>query len=322
MYGVVEKETIGSKGHNFAIKSKERRGFGLAEVLVVLAIISVLIGTLLPVAAKARRQAKALQCMSNQRQIAAGVNFFAIDHDEKYPESVATIGSGNRWGWQEPMMMTACYSRDPERVYRSMSAYLRSYIGDASIMFCPNAPRKYEYLQAAWDAGDNWDNPDAGAPQPKDPVYGTYCFYWNYIGYLGGRRGIFKGPWAPSGGRGQSKLLVSDYFGFGHSRNEDTYGTGNFDAYGSSEIFEGAGITEGTCVSSAFWSRLKSDGDISLDTLKIKLHAAYMDGHVERYYPSEVVPMKVSKSADGTDPYPTGAGIGPGDIYLPRNGLP
>jgi hypothetical protein len=200
-----------------------------------------------------------------------------------------------------------------------MSAYLRSYIADASVMFCPSAPKEYEYLQEAWDAGDDWSNPDTPPPPLPDSVYGTYCFYWNYIGYLGEGIPPFRGPREPSNWRGQSKLLVSDYFGFDHWRNKNAYGEGNTEAYGSCDKFGRAGVTPGTEVSSAFWSRLESDGDLTLYTIKVKLHAGYTDGHVGRYLPSGVVPMRVSIEPDGTATY-TGEGSS-GIFYLPREAL-
>ena len=200
-----------------------------------------------------------------------------------------------------------------------MSAYLHSYIEDASTLFSPGAPRKYEYFQQAWDAGDDWSNPYTLPPPQPDSVYGTYCFYWNYVGHLGPGQAPFRGPRSPSSGRGQSKLLVSDYFGRGHWRNENAYGEGNTDAYGSSERFKGVRVTPGTEVSSAFWSRLKSDDNIGLDTIKVKLHAGYTDGHVESYLPQEVVEMRVSTEPDGSATY-VGEGSS-GIFYLPRNGL-
>ena len=44
----------------------------------------------------------------------------------------------------------------------------------------------YKHLQQSWDAGDDWDHPET-SPRP-DPVFGTYCFYWNYTGYLPARQ--------------------------------------------------------------------------------------------------------------------------------------
>ena len=281
-----------------------KRGFTLVELLVVISIISVIMGIVLPVFGRVRRKARTILSMNNQRQITSTMNLFASDHNERYPESVATIGFGNTWNWSDATRLTGNRRRSPQ-LHRAMSEYLRRYIADASIMFCPNAPRKYEYLQEAWDAGDNWDNPKTAFP--ADPAGGSYCFYWNYRGFLGRRRVVFRGPQGPASSGRYSKLLVSDYFGYDHWRNPGSYG--------SCEPFNGAGITPETWLLSAYWSR-KGAAD---HPPQIKLQAGYTDGHVETYSASEVVPMKVSITADGTVPYPDG--VGPGVFFLPRNAL-
>ncbi len=281
-----------------------KRGFTLIELLVVISIISLMMGITLPVFSRLRRQARTMLSMSNMRQIASTINLYASDHNERYPESVATIGFGNTWNWTDSTRLTGNRRRSPQ-LYRSMSEYLRRYIPDASIMYCPNVPHKYEYLQQAWDAGDNWDNPKTAFP--SDPVGGTYCFYWNYRGFVGGRRIVFRGPQGPASSGRYSKLLVSDYFGYDHWRNPGSFS--------SCEPFDGADITPETWLLSSFWFR-KSDAD---DFPEIKLRAGYTDGHVETYSASNVVPIKVSITADGTVPYPDG--MGPGVFFLPRNAL-
>ncbi|UCG57720.1 MAG: hypothetical protein JSU70_23005, partial [Phycisphaerales bacterium] len=70
---------------------------------------------------------------------------------------------------------------------------------------------------------------------------------------------------------------------------------------------------------SAYWSRIGPNSNIGLGALDIKLRASYVDGHVESFKASEVVPMKVSVTSDGSVPYPSVVGLGPGDFYLPRN---
>ncbi|MHC4171815.1 MAG: type II secretion system protein [Planctomycetota bacterium] len=289
------------------VGNARKRGFTLVELLVVISIISVIMAIALPTLGRVRRQARTMLSMSNQRQIVSGMNLFASNNNDRYPESVATIGFGNNWNWSDSTRLTGNRRRSPQ-LYRSMSEYLRRYIADASTMFCPNAPQKYQYLQQSWDAGDNWDNPNTAFP--ADPVGGSYCFYWNYRGFLGGRRVVFKGPQGPASSRRYSKLLVSDYFGYDHWRTPGSYG--------SCEQFNGAGITPETWLLSAYWSH-KSAADIRNARPVIKLRAGYTDGHIETYSASEVVPMKVSITADGRVPYPDG--VGPGIFFLPSNAL-
>lgn len=287
-----------------AAKTQLGRGFTLIELLVVLAIISMLMAILLPTLGKVRQQARSMLIASNQRQIITAVSLYAADNDGQYPESVATIGQGSYWNWQEPTMLTGYRKRSP-MLHRSMSEYLQGYIEKASILSCPSSPKEHTYLQDAWDAGDEWGNPDA--PMLKGPLTGTYCFYWNYTGYLGGRRGLFKGPMNTSGGPEQSKLLVSCYFGYDHWRSRN--------AYSSCEQFRNANIKEETWFSSSYWFGLNSS--VGMDTLAIKLRAGYTDGHVDNYSAAEAAPMKVIMKRATLEPYPSG--IGPGLFFLPGN---
>ena len=280
------------------------KGFSLLELLVVLAVIGMLMTISLSVMTKVRRHMNSVLGANNQKQIVAGATLYAFDNHGRYPESVATVGFGSMWNWSEPTKLVGNEKRSPG-MHRSVSEYLREYIADADVMFCRNAPQKYKYLHEAWAAGDAWDNPET--PFPTDPVGGTYCLYWNYIGFLEERDYPFRGPHTIADGRKYSDLLVSDYFGYDHWRSPE--------AFGSCEQFKSARIVPETWLLSAYWST-DSQNKVSLG---IPLRAGYTDGHVGSFDAAETVTMRVSITSDGTVPYPVG--VGPGFFFLPQDCL-
>lgn len=67
------------------------RAFTLVELLVVLGIITLLVGTLLPALSRARSQADAVACAANLRSVGQALLIYVNDHDGRLPYVIEPI---------------------------------------------------------------------------------------------------------------------------------------------------------------------------------------------------------------------------------------
>lgn len=78
---------------------KRIKAFTLVELLVVIGIIALLISILMPALTKARQAAMSVQCLSNLRQCAMGIRFYASDWRDEILIST-TIQTGRSYSGQ------------------------------------------------------------------------------------------------------------------------------------------------------------------------------------------------------------------------------
>jgi prepilin-type N-terminal cleavage/methylation domain-containing protein/prepilin-type processing-associated H-X9-DG protein len=144
-----------------------RRGFTLIELLVVIAIIAILAAILFPVFAQAREKARAISCLSNEKQMGTALMMYAQDYDEGFP-----TWSEYYYCTSNPATLDACRnSPGADTVDRYWDAKLYPYVknGDPANKTAPS-----------W-AGV-WHCPDAAADTPAAKrSYGlNYAYVYDY----------------------------------------------------------------------------------------------------------------------------------------------
>ena len=189
----------GLEVHNLATDPLRRRhalGFTLVELLVVIAVITVLISLLLPALNKAREQAKLLQCESNLRQWGQASYNFAVEHRGRFPE---TWGIENTPGVQPyyyfavPNTLTGIDLPDPADVGQAMGSWLgggtswdtfKKYGLTWSVANCPATDASISTTETtvfSASTGFVGVEPKTGIPA----TWGLVLYHFNYL-YVGG----------------------------------------------------------------------------------------------------------------------------------------
>jgi prepilin-type N-terminal cleavage/methylation domain-containing protein/prepilin-type processing-associated H-X9-DG protein len=151
---------------------KNVKGFTLIELLVVIAIIAILAAILFPVFAKAREQARSINCLSNMKSIGTALQMYMQDADGFFPGQSwsAVTGAGDNG---EIYCGHVGPGNQAQLTYAencSIRAQLDPYIKNDSIWMCPS------------DAGTVWG--------PGKPAYAigerftSYHYHYWYAWFV------------------------------------------------------------------------------------------------------------------------------------------
>ncbi len=111
-----------------------RRGFTLMELLVVVAIISVLIAFLLPALSEARRGANKVKCLAALRDLHNAFNMYAVEFQQAWPvvQHVASDSKGSPSGDKVLPAYTA--SPEPKGGERHWADLIAKYAGHQKVV--------------------------------------------------------------------------------------------------------------------------------------------------------------------------------------------
>src|SRR6266545_201521 len=167
-------------------------GFTIIELLVVMAIITILASMLLPSLTRAKEQAQMIQCLNNLRQIGMGIKLYVDDHHGQFPLPYAIEpDTKQRKGTRFTL---GGFDPDPERLDwfpTAVSRPLYRYLKPSEVYRCPvDKGQVVHYI------------PNQCAPPPLQPsnwktVGCSYHYNAGGLTYL--RGGGFKEPPEDSG---------------------------------------------------------------------------------------------------------------------------
>jgi len=158
------------------------KGFTLVELLVVMAIISLLMAILLPTLSKCRTLARSILCRSNIRQIYTGWQIYFEDNDQRFYQGVNANHEFGGWqgkgGYAIRRPVSDCLNMDPNS--ENSTEIFHCPADSGGILGRPPQEKAYQYYGNSYQANTLlvW------VPRPGGPYGELYKEIDNRLGHL------------------------------------------------------------------------------------------------------------------------------------------
>ncbi len=164
---------------------RKTRGFTLIELLVVVAIITVLLGLLLPALGEARKQNGRAACGSNLRQVGLAFDMYRLEYRDVYPCANDPVNSTKGWwlwmgrGWRpvlQPYIAPKLDANNPQILLCPQdTSYDIKHIKDyenTSYAYTMSFYHTPAQINQTSSSADTYTNPKPGAAvQPQQVAY-------------------------------------------------------------------------------------------------------------------------------------------------------
>jgi prepilin-type N-terminal cleavage/methylation domain-containing protein/prepilin-type processing-associated H-X9-DG protein len=152
-------------------RCRQRAGFTLVELLVVIGIIALLVGLLMPALGAAREQSMGLKSLSNLRQLAIGLDMYKVENKGYYPRHSSITGetTGLAAGIRRPRSR---WADDIFPYMQNTEVYRSPLIPDDDW----DARMKVPFAHSCDQTGAT------GLPTPGTIFWGGYGYNYQYLG--------------------------------------------------------------------------------------------------------------------------------------------